>query len=283
MIGIWYFVIYALLLLIFWAIERTRKILKSNFPEVIFAISSYFYLLSDIKSQSSDILAGEFTWKDSNLFLIIVGSIFLFIGFILAYIKNQDFLEKNDLKSNLITEQTKVKKIKDEYYSLCSDYIKDIFQDFFANSPDGNSRVSLYKHQGTHFSLLGRCSDNPAYSKRGQETYSDNEGFIAIGWQNKTFEIHGAPIWKKNGASYKSFMKENCIIDENRLKNITMKSRSFYIYRFDNQGAANPHGIIVFERMNENQISTDIINDIFEKHQSQIISLLRSMKSLDKI
>lgn len=283
MIGIWYFVFYTLLVLILWAVEKTREILKSNFPELFFSISTYFYLLADIKSQSDDKLIGDFTWKESNLFLIIGGTIFVFIGFILAYNKNKDFLEKSDLKNKLINEETKAKKIKDEYYTLCSDYIKDIFKEFFIKTPGGNSRVSLYKHQGTHFSLLGRYSDNPAYSKRGQETYSDNEGFIAIGWQNKTFEIHDAPLWKKNGASYKSFMKENCNIDDNRLKNITMKSRSFYIYRFDNESASNPHGIIVFERMNENEISIDIINDIFTNHQSQIISLLKSMKSLYKL
>lgn len=282
MIGIWYFVIYAFVILILWAFEKSRKFLKTNLTELITAASAYIYLLSDIKSQSDDILFDKYSWKDCNLFLIIIGSIVFLLGLYLGYRKNQHFLSLNTLETDLATQVNNNKKIKDEYYSLCSNYIKEIFETFFSSVDNGNSRISIYKHQGTYFNLLGRCSDNPAYNKKGQQTYPDTEGFIALGWQNKTYKIHNVPEWKHKGATYKSFMKEKCIIQEDRLKKLTMHSRSFYIHRLDNPNSTNPHGIIVFEKMSDAEIDTQIIENVFLTHKNQIIALLKSMKTLDQ-
>lgn len=282
MTGIWYFVIYAIIILILWAIEKTRAILKTNFPELILSISSYIYLLSDIKSSSDDLLIGNYKWKEANLLLIVIGTLLLFFGFFLAYKKNSEFLKFESLKTQLEKEINNKQKIKDEYYSLCSIYIKEIFSDFF-NPQEGNSRVSLYKHQGTHFTLLGRYSDNPAYTKKGLQKYLDTEGFISLGWQNGTYKIFNVPPWKHSGVEYKRFMKAHCTIDENRLNKLTMHSRSFYIYRFDSSNVTNPHGIIVFEKMSETEIETQTIDKIFVEHKAQLITLLKSMNTLDKI
>jgi hypothetical protein len=173
-----------------------------------------------------------------------------------------------------------MEKIKLEYYGLCSDNIKEIFSQFFKES-GGNGRVSLYKHEGHYFTLLGRAADNPVHSKRGQETYPDNEGFIALGWQQGTFQIHSIPAWAgRSGTDYRKFMKAKCQISDGRLKKLTMRSRSFYIYRFNNDNAQNPHGIIVFERISETPIEITNIHSAFEHHESQLISLLKSMRSL---
>ena len=280
--GIWYFVIYAFLILILWAFEESRKFLKTNLTEVITSCSAYIYLLSDIKSQSEDILFGDYKWKDCNLFLIVCGSIFLFISLYVGYKKNQEVLIYSNLINDLANEKHNNKKIKEEYYSLCSNYLKEIFEPFFSSVTVGNSRVSIYKHQGNHFTLLGRCSDNPLFNKKGLQIYSDTEGFIALGWQNSTYKIHNIPEWKHKGATYKSFMKEKCIIQEDRLKKLTMHSRSFYIYRLDNPNSTNPHGIIVFEKMNETEINIQKVEEAFVTHKNQIIALLKSMKTLDK-
>ena len=80
MIGIWYFVIYALIILILWAFEKSRKLLKTNLTELITSASAYIYLLSDIKSQSDDILFYNYSWKDCNLILIIIGSTVFLLG-----------------------------------------------------------------------------------------------------------------------------------------------------------------------------------------------------------
>jgi len=280
MIGIWYFIVLIIVLLGFWAIEKTRDVFKIIFPEIIFFISSFFFLMADIKSSSEEKFIGTYSWKDLNIFFIISGSFIFLFGCYLSYLKNIEFKDFKINKQNLQSEKSKHSRIKEEYYSLCSDIIKDYFSDFF-HSSTGNARVSLYKHQGTHFTLLARYSDAPVYNKRGREVYDDNQGFISLGWQSGTCEIHGAPAWKSSGISYKSFMKNKCNITDTILQTLKMKSRSFYIYRFDSSNSQNPYGIIVFERLQDTQIPTTIINNIFTTRGNEIIRLFKSMNSLD--
>lgn len=280
MIGLWYFVIYGIIILILWAFKRTREFLKSNIPELIYSISSYFFLLADIKSSSPDILFGNYKWKELNIALISLGVIIMFIGFYLSHKRNKIISNAESVKEKYEKEKTKNDQIKKEYLILCSNYIKDIFEDFYKSS-NGNSRVSLYKHKDSHFVLLGRYSDNPQYSKIGSDTYRDDEGFIAFGWEQGQFEVHSIPKWKKGGASYKSFMKQNCTISDERLNSLKMKSCSFYVYRFDSD-TTRPFGIIVFEKMEDGQIDQTMIQNIFTSHKQQIINILKSMNTLHK-
>ena len=209
----------------------------------------YIFLLADIKSDSTNIVMFNENWKDLNTPLIITGILIGLISISMSAFEKSKQQSHKTLSDELKVTKSKFEKVKEEYYNLCSDNIKDLFSDFFGLT-NGNGRVSLYKHHGTHFTLLGRFSNNPVYSMRGLESYPDNEGFIAKGWQQQRFEIHTIPEWKGNG-------------------------RAFYIYRFDNHDASNPHGIIVFEQMNDIQIQTATIDTIFQTHGTQIISLLK--------
>ncbi len=265
---------YIFLILFLLVIPLSRKILKEHTTELLTFSASYIFLLADIKSDSTNIVMFNENWKDLNTPLIITGILIGLISISMSAFEKSKQQSHKTLSDELKVTKSKFEKVKEEYYNLCSDNIKDLFSDFFGLT-NGNGRVSLYKHHGTHFTLLGRFSNNPVYSMRGLESYPDNEGFIAKGWQQQRFEIHTIPEWKGNGSSYRSFMREKCNITDERLKKLTMKSRAFYIYRFDNHDASNPHGIIVFEQMNDIQIQTATIDTIFQTHGTQIISLLK--------
>jgi hypothetical protein len=270
---------YVLFILVLWVIPFFRKILIEHKPELLGLSSVYIFLLADIKSSNTSLVIAGKNWDDLNSTLVVIGIILGIIGIILSSYNKSKLQTLANLTEELQETKMKLNDIQDEYFKLCSDNIKDFFKPFFS-SANGNGRVSLYKHDENYFKLLGRAADNPEHRKRGLEKYPDSEGFIAKGWQNGTFEIHSIPIWKGNGSKYRSFIKINCNISDSRLNILTMKSRSFYVYRFNNHDSAKPHGIIVFEKLNETQIQTDIINGIFQTHSTQIISLLKSMKSL---
>ncbi len=271
---------YLLLILCLWLIPKVRTLFILHKSELLGFSSGYTFLLADIKSSSDTIVIFSKSWKELNTSLVVIGILLGVIGIIISAYEKRKQKKLTELTEELADTKAKLEKIKVEFYNLCSDSIKDIFQSFFATT-NGNGRVSLYKHDGNSFMLLGRAVDNPVYNKRGLEIYSDTEGFIAKGWQQGTFEVHGIPKWTgKIGTEYRNFMKEKCEITDERLKNLTMKSRAFYVYRFNSPNAQNPYGIIVFEKLNDTQIQTATIDAIFASHGSQIVSLLKSMKSL---
>ena len=278
---VFYILGYLFVILILWLIPYLRTLFILHKPELLGFSSGYIFLLADIKSSEPETVIFSKTWKDLNSTLVVIGIILGLISIILSAYEKRKQGKLKEIKSELAATKEKLEKIKNEFYNLCSDIIKDIFKSFFATT-GGNGRVSLYKHDGKCFKLLGRAADNPAHNNRGLETYSDTEGFIALGWEQGSFEIHGIPKWTgKKGHEYRRKMKENCQISDERLNKLTMKSRAFYVYRFNTQNAQNPYGIIVFEKMSESQIQTEMIEQIFISQESQIISLLKSMKSLN--
>ena len=274
---------YLLVILVLWLIPYIRKLFLHHKPELLGFSSGYIFLLADIKSSNETIVIFNKTWRELNTTLLIIGILLGLTSIALSAIEKSRLKKLEEVSEELEKTKVKLGRIKTEFYNLCSDSIKDIFSSFFVTT-NGSGRVSLYKHDGNSFRLLGRAAENPEHNKRGLETYPDDKGFIAKGWQQGSFEVHNIPKWNgKNGAEYRNFMKANCAIDDERLRKLTMRSRSFYIHRFNNPNAQNPYGIIVFEKLNETQIETTLINTIFQTHSLQIVALLKSMKTLSSI
>lgn len=259
-------------ILLLFAIGYTRKIFLEHSSELIIAIAGYFFLLTDIRNNNDEIVIFNYTWKQLNNTLLIIGAFFSLLAIYLSYI----FKEKFKFYDEIFTKFNNSKK---EYYKLCSDIIRNSFDDFFQNSSN-NGRVSIYLHQNNCFKLLGRYSNNPNYNSKGREIYPDNEGLISQGWLDSVCVIDNIPQWKNNGQKYITYVNQIKPIDKDTILNMKMKSRSFYIKRIDNEDSRTPHGIIVIEQMSPTQIDNNMIIDVLEKHESNLIILFKSMKSV---
>jgi len=276
---IWFIFGYALLILVAWLIRPVRDFLIPLKAELFAFSSMYVFVLADIKSSNSDIVFNDHTWEDLNTPLIVLGIVVGGTGFVWSGIERTKSRSVAQLERDLKESRRKEEKAKEDYFGLCSANIKSCFKEFFA-STQGQGRVSLYRHSEDHFILVGREAQSPAHGKKGRARYPDNEGFISKGWANGRFVEHDIPVWRGNGSSYRAHMKRACNISDEVLSGLNMKSRSFYIHRFDNHDAGNPYGIIVFEKLDPSPISNTVIDPAFERHHDQIVALLKSMKSL---
>lgn len=277
---IFFFIVPVLLVLFLFAIPVTRKLLRNFITELVAACGGYVFTLADIKSESNNLLLFNYSWKELDDLLIIIAALLTIIAIFISAHEKRKRKEYSDLEKELDKCNQKMKRIKEEYFKLCSDTIKESFNSFYETT-SGNGRVSIYKHNGSCFTLLGRYSNNPVYNSRGEEIYPDDEGFIAFGWQNQSFYIHSIPKWVGNGTDYKTYVKKHCRINEQRLKSLTMKSRSFYVQRVDSKDSSNPLGIVVFEKIDDTIISKLLVDQIFEIHEGRIFSLLKSMNTLE--
>ncbi len=239
----------------------------------------YVFLLADIKSSNTEIVFNGYSWQDMNTPLVLVGIGLGATGFVWSGIERTKSRSVAQLERDLKESRRKEEKAREDYFGLCSTNIKYCFKEFFA-SAQGQGRVSLYRHSEDYFVLVGREAQSPEHGKKGRTRYPDNEGFISKGWANGRFVEYDVPVWKGNGSSYRAHMKRACNISDEVLSGLNMKSRSFYIHRFDNHDAGNPYGIIVFEKLDPSPISNTVIDPAFERHHDQIVALLKSMKSL---
>lgn len=230
-------------------------------------ISGYLFLLADIKNGDKNEVLLNLLWENITPFLVGIGVTTSIISIIFSSI------QKSSLRNIDLTIQ------KNEYYKLCSDFLRISFSNFFLNSSN-NGRVSMYLHQNNSFILIGRYSNNPNFNKKGREKYPDNEGLISKGWDDGICVLHGVPEWRGAGQNYYNKVNRVKEINKDIVSRINMKSRAFYIKRVDNEDSRTPYGIIVIEQMKSNSIDNNIIQDIFDKDLDNFILLFRSMKSL---
>lgn len=276
---VFFFIGYIFIILILFLIPFTKKIFEKNIAELFTITSAYLFLLADIKNDSKKKIVSDLSWEDINSFLVFGGIVFMIIGVIVNFLQKNKNLSFSQIQTELQTTKDKLKNIQKEYFKLCSDNIRVIFESFFIQT-DGQGRVSIYKFDDDQFKLLGRYSNNPEFNRIGRGNYSSSEGFIAKGWQFGKFEINSAPKWVGNGKDYKDFMRFNCNITDGALKKIRMKSRSFYIYRIKNEDSRPPLGIIVFEQIKPQAINQILIEGIISSHEAQLQFLIKSMKTI---
>lgn len=43
-------------------------------------------------------------------------------------------------------------------------------------------RISVYRHEGSSFSMIGRYSENPEYTEPGRSIYPADQGVIGLAW-----------------------------------------------------------------------------------------------------
>jgi hypothetical protein len=257
------------LILILFVIEKTRQLLLNNISESLVFLSGFFFLLADLKNDNLKLVILNLNWKQLNTALIIFGVISAIISIFISAREKKGIINKD--KS----------KLKSEYYKFCSDFIRNTFETFFQNS-SRNGRVSIYLHKNNKFILIGRYSNNPNYTTKGRKDYPDNKGLISKGWEDEICELYGIPEWRGLGQQYHTKVRRVKEIDIEVVKNLKMKSRSFYIKRIDNEDSRTPHGIIVIEQMKSNQINSDILNDIFEKNTQNLVLLFKGLNSITK-
>lgn len=124
-------------------------------------------------------------------------------------------------------------------------------------------RISVYKVFENKFVLIGRASDNPILQRIGRSSYPIDEGFIGKGWAEGEYFIDNLPDpGLRNGDTYYNQVNSICTIDRQVVRDIKMKSRTYFVYRikgYDNQ----PKAVLVIESLNQNGFDkAEVINKL---------------------
>ena len=269
-----------IILLVLLSFETTGDFLKENMVEVLTSIAGIGLTLIDIMSSSNKKFIYNYTWQDAWAYLLVLFGFCLALSIFLSARRNltQKRIREEIDKSQILEKKMLI--INEEYYKLCSETIKFLFQEFFTT---GKERISIYKHQGNHFTLLGRYAPIPENNKRTDYSYSEGEGLIGKGWRENEVEAIDIPAWSGKGVSYKSCLKNICQISDLRLNKIRMRSRSYYIKTLDdNSTATDPDGIIVFESIDPNKSNKTDCGVLLANQLTNVLSLLKNMNSLTK-
>lgn len=110
-----------------------------------------------------------------------------------------------------------------------------------------NVRATIYCHNSDQrtFIPLARYSQNPVLSERGRLSYPEDQGVIALAWQNRAVIEHFSDVLETR---LKQFEKQK--LTRHVISNLNMQAKSIIGVRLDapNGNQANPHiGLVVIE------------------------------------
>ncbi|MEN9656208.1 MAG: hypothetical protein RL311_1159 [Bacteroidota bacterium] len=219
--------------------------------------------------------------------IIILFFLNLIVGyFIIQKNKRQTFLEfENDNLSN------KLQRLETDFEELYGDYLQ-LFSEqlaliFIKLGYTANERISVYRHEGEKFVIIGRYSNNPTFNQINHKQFPNNEGFISQAWESQQGELYIGQIPKyetnkKRQNPYYDFVKSKCIITPQRLTKMRMKSRNYYLKVINDNSNLKRVAIIVFESIDENKLAKDKINDVIEFENQRLNSFITKMR-LEKV
>ncbi|MER2997393.1 hypothetical protein [Pontibacter populi] len=260
-------------------VKTVRNFIEHYLSEFLTALGAIGLTVVDVMSESDEkFLGDDIAWKEAWVFLLITFGLLLISAIVVGARRN---LHNRTVQGEIDKNQKlkeEIKLYKKEYYNLCSNNILHLFKSFYTT---GGERISIYKHHGDHFTLLGRCAMNKAYNQASEYKYKEDEGLIGDGWVHGEAFVTGAPQWVNKGKTYIEFMRARCVISERRLKKIRMKSRSIYVKTLnDVNTAANPDGIIVFESMSPTKVEKAECATLISSSEKALLALLKDMSSL---
>jgi len=199
-------------------------------------------------------------------------SIFLFVW---AWIQtNRNFVSKKGLTNKISSLENENGMLKSNLESIPENMVKIFYKSFNLGNED---RVTVYRVKDNEFFIpVGRFSDNPNYKKSGRSKYPIDTGFIGKCWIEEEVIIRNLPNYHKNQEKYIEHVKKKCDIDENVIKGLKMKSRSFYCKRLTFNGD-EPIAVVVIESVNNSLQDTTQYNQFLEGPFGK--SLVESIKN----
>ncbi len=225
--------------------------------------------------------------------ILIISAIILFIlTFIAIYDKEK---HKPNIESELEKTRIELKKAGDEVkrqqedileadknkYNLLNEILE---RQLIALSKEldycHEERITVYHYKDNQFNKVQRYSKNAKYNEGGRPSYP-NEGVIGKAWEEGDYFISDIPEHSTtNTDNYYTQQKEKGFIERQVAEKLTMKSRSYFGQRLDNESETENIAIIIFESTNPKKINKEEIEKKVSKQLIGIITLI--LKELKK-
>lgn len=142
-----------------------------------------------------------------------------------------------------------------------------------------NERISVYKIYNNEFVRIGRTSENPTLKNSGRKSYPIDEGLIGKCWSEGECFIDNLPNpLDKGGTLYFNAMNSVATIPKRVIENLNMKSRTYYIFRFEGFDS-EPKAILVAESRNPTAFTKEKVLEQIEGIRQPLIMFIEKINN----
>lgn len=261
-------------------LQKAANFLTYNIWEMINIISGVLYALSGVCFEFSD---KQFL----KISVGIIGWVLLSIAFVLSVIsciklsnKNKQIGELdmavNDSAEKIQLLEATLEKYGEDNYSLFQYVLACIFKSLSLNGAD---RISLYKKDKENLILMGRYSIYPDYNNVKKRVYPVSEGYIGKAMKDGSFFIDDIPEFiDGKREEYYSFVCNSCNIPKDTVRNLSMKSRTYYCKALTNSMETERTAVIVFESIEANRFTEEQIRNVLEPEEKKLTAFIEKLR-----
>lgn len=236
------------------------------------------FLCTAIVSIFSIIIGFKNHWIFWSILIIAIALSFLFQY--KSYVKAKTDTQKNETIKNQAEKiqllESTIEKIEGVNYKLFQYVLISLFTKLGLDSSD---RISIYKKIKDRFVIMSRYSINPEFESINRKHYPISEGFIGVALQKGDFFINNLPEFvHSKKESYYNIVQKNCNIDKETLRNMKMKSRSFYCKALTDAAGIERRAVIVFESMSPNKLDKEELLKVLQIEEHKLVAFIDNVR-----
>jgi len=164
-----------------------------------------------------------FSWLVSSVpgLVFLCAAVLTLAGSIVAWKRTPGLLS---LRKRVAELEAILERAERDYYDQLAVELAVILKDVLGYGD--TERISVYRHRGGAFQMIGRYSDNPVYRNCGRSIYPDDEGIIGRAWREESATAN-LPDPDAESNLYHEVLENEWNIDRATAEKFTMKSRSY--------------------------------------------------------
>lgn len=166
---------------------------------------------------------GGFSWLVSSVpgLVFLCAAALTLVGSIVVWKRASGLLS---LRRRVAELETIVERAERDYYDQFAVELSVILKNVLGYGD--TERVSVYRHRGGAFQVIGRYSDNPEFKRRGRTICPDDEGIIGRAWWEESATA-SLPDPDTKPDLYYRVLENEWNVDKTMAEEFTMKSRNY--------------------------------------------------------
>lgn len=186
------------------------------------------------------------------------------------------------LRNRIADLEDALNKAQDDYYQVTSTTLFNLAKELRIRH-NGSDRLSVYKHDGRAFVIVGRHSKNPMFNERGRSYYPDTQGVIGVAWKSADGEAtaNQFPDFEGRPENYLRRVSSEYDIVPEIIQEFKMKSRSYAVITLDSGPREERIAVLVYESTDPNPLDIKKLKQYRDTEAGRkLLELLENKQSL---
>lgn len=146
-------------------------------------------------------------------------------------------------------------------------------------TPDERISFYFFDKNGKKVYLSDRNAQNPEYKVIHRDEYKTDEGIIGLARKKTSALVGDLPDYDESENMYINVCVERFKMTKETVRNLSMKARFYYAYRFSSVDKQKFNSMVVVESMNPKFATEESLNEIFTGDNDFIYQLVSSFNS----